>query len=122
MAQAIRALTKESAPARQLSQPPAPWRRLLATLGPHRWRLAGALLGLALSSAVGLAFPLLLGQALGQSLAQQDYTQLNRFALMLGGLFALMAIGSFLQTYFLGAIGERVVYDLRIQLFKRLTT
>jgi subfamily B ATP-binding cassette protein MsbA len=99
-----------------------PWRRLLAMLGPQRWRIAGALAGLVLSSAVGLAFPLLIGQEIGQVLALQDYSRLNVFALALLGLFALMAVGSFLQTYFLGVIGEQVVYDLRTQLYRRLIT
>src|SRR5262245_12070856 len=99
-----------------------PWRRLLAALGPHRWRIVAGFIGLGLSSAVGLAFPLLIGQAIGQVLALHDYARLNEFVLLLLGLFALMAFGGFLQTYFLGAVGERVVYDLRTQLYRRLTT
>jgi signal transduction histidine kinase len=61
-------------------------------------------------------FWLLLGQQIGQVLELRDFSRLNTFALMLLGLFAIMAVGAFLQTYFLGAIGERVVYDLRTPL------
>jgi subfamily B ATP-binding cassette protein MsbA len=109
------------APAKAATPPP-PWRRLLGALGPHRWRIAAALVGLVLSSAVGLAFPLLIGQAIGQVLALHDYGRLNQFVLLLVGLFVVMAAGAFLQGYFLSAIGERVVYDLRTQLYRRLTT
>src|SRR5690349_13829546 len=98
--------------------PQQPWRRLLSALSPHRWRIAAGFVGLILSSAVGLAFPLLIGQEIGQVLAQRDYARLDAFALLLLGLFAIMAAGGFLQTYFLGAVGERVVFDLRTRLFQ----
>ncbi|KAB8140077.1 ATP-binding cassette domain-containing protein [Chloroflexia bacterium SDU3-3] len=95
---------------------------MLAMLGPQRWRIALALLGLLLTSGVGLAFPLMIGQQIGQVLEQGDYGQLNSFALGLVGLFVVMAAGGFVQSYALGSIGERVVYDLRTQLYGRLTT
>lgn len=96
------------------------WRRLLGYLRPHRWRMVAALLGLIVSSAAGLAFPLLIGQTLGQVLAAANLSQLNNFVLGLVALFAVMAVGNFVQTYALGITGERVVYDLRTNLYRRL--
>jgi subfamily B ATP-binding cassette protein MsbA len=45
---------------------------------------------------------------------------LNRLALLLGGLFALQALFSFLRTYLLSYTGERVVADLRTRLYNHL--
>ena len=47
---------------------------------------------------------------------------LDRLVVILLGLFLIQAIGSFLQTYLLGVVGERVVAQLRGDLFGRLVT
>jgi subfamily B ATP-binding cassette protein MsbA len=98
------------------------WRRLFGYLRPYRWQMAAAIAGLLVASAIGLAFPLIIGEAVGQVLAQDDYGLLNRFVLLLLVLFALQAAGAFVQTYALGVVGERVVFTLRSQLYRRLTT
>lgn len=108
------------APARAGRQ--VPWRRLLTYLKPHRGPMAFALLMLAISSGVSLAFPLLIGQTIAEVLNQGDTAQLNRFVLLLLGLFLLMAAASFVQTYFFAVTGERIVYDLRAALYQRLIT
>jgi subfamily B ATP-binding cassette protein MsbA len=107
-------------PARATRQ--VPWRRLLGYLRPHRGKLAIALVALAIGSAASLAFPLLIGQTIGNVLEQGNQAQLNRFTLLLVGLFGVMAVAGFVQSYFMGVIGERVVYDLRTGLYQRLLT
>ncbi len=99
-----------------------PWRRLLGYLRPHRGKLAIALAALTISSAASLAFPMLIGQTIGNVLEQGNQTQLNRFTLLLVGLFGVMAVAGFVQIYFMGVIGERIVYDLRTGLYQRLLT
>ncbi len=47
---------------------------------------------------------------------------LDRLVLLLVILFSVQAVGSFLQTYFLGVVGERIVARLRSDLFARLVT
>ncbi|MBC8076544.1 MAG: ABC transporter ATP-binding protein, partial [Chloroflexales bacterium] len=108
-----------TAPLRELRQ--TPWRRLFGYLRPYRWQMALAIVGLLVASAIGLAFPLIIGEAVGQVLAQGDYGLLNRFVLLLVGLFAIQAVGEFVQTYWLGAVGERVVYTLRSTLYRRIS-
>jgi subfamily B ATP-binding cassette protein MsbA len=107
-------------PARATRQ--VPWRRLLSYLRPHLGKLAVALIALTISSAASLAFPLLIGQTIGDVLEQGNQAQLNRFTLLLVGLFGVMAVAGFVQSYFMGVIGERVVYDLRTGLYQRLLT
>jgi subfamily B ATP-binding cassette protein MsbA len=99
-----------------------PWGRLFGYLRPH-WRpFAIALVGLVISSAVGLAFPLIIAGITTQVVTGGDAGGLDTLILMLIGLFVVQAAGGFLQTYLLGVVGERVVAQIRGQLFARLIT
>jgi subfamily B ATP-binding cassette protein MsbA len=99
-----------------------PWRRLFSYLKPHKWRMAIAIVGLIISSGVSLVFPLFIGQTIADVLNQGNLAQLNQFVALLVGLFVLMAIASFIQSYFLGVTGEKIVFELRTQLYQRLIT
>ncbi len=99
-----------------------PWGRLFGYLRPH-WRpFALALVGLVISSAVGLAFPLIIAGITTQVVTGGDPTGLDGLIVMLIGLFLVQAAGGFLQTYLLGVVGERVVAQIRGELFGRLIT
>ncbi len=99
-----------------------PWRRLFGYLRPHKWRMLVAILGLIVSSGVSLVFPLFIGQTIADVLSQGSLTQLNQFVALLVGLFVIMAVASFIQSYFLGVTGEKIVFELRTQLYQRLIT
>ncbi len=99
-----------------------PWRRLLAYLRPHLGLFALALVGLGLSAGLGLVMPLLIGRITTVVVAGGDMANLDRLVVGLLVLFAVMAAGSFLETYLLGVIGERIVATMRAQLFGRLVT
>jgi subfamily B ATP-binding cassette protein MsbA len=99
-----------------------PWRRLLAYLRPHLGLFALALVGLGLSAGLGLVMPLLIGRITTVVVAGGDMANLDRLVVGLLVLFSVMAVGSFLQTYLLGVIGERIVATMRAQLFGRLVT
>ena len=99
-----------------------PWRRLFGYLRPH-WRpFSVALVGLVISSGLGLLFPLLIAGITGQVVVGGDPAGLDRLIVALVVVFCLQAAGSFLQTYLLGVVGERVVAQLRGDLFGRLVT
>ncbi len=99
-----------------------PWSRLFAYLRPH-WRpFAIALVGLVISSAIGLAFPLIIAGITAEVVAGGDPAGLDRLIVVLIGLFCVQAVGSFVQTYLLGVVGERVVAQLRGELYGRLIT
>ena len=99
-----------------------PWGRLFGYLRPH-WRpFAIALVGLVVSSAVGLAFPLVIAGITTEVVAGGDAAGLDQLIVMLIGLFCVQAVGGFVQTYLLGVVGERVVAQLRGELFGRLIT
>jgi subfamily B ATP-binding cassette protein MsbA len=96
------------------------WRRLLGYLQPYRWRMALAIGALLLSSGLGLAFPLVIVRLLESVTQIKSYGSLNGLALLLVGLFLVQAAFSFVQSYLLTYVGERIVYDLRTSLYSHL--
>ncbi len=104
------------------SQIPDPndWRRLLRYLRPYREHMALAIALLAGSSAIGLAFPLVIVRLLDAVLQQQNLTLLNGLALALLGMFLVQALLTFGQSYTLNVVGERIVLDLRVALYRHL--
>lgn len=99
---------------------PINWRRLLGYLRPYKGRMALAILALALASAMGLSFPLVIVQLLDSVLKQQNLGQLNLLALALVGIFFLQAAFTFFQSYSLNYVGERIILDLRTTLYRHL--
>ena len=99
-----------------------PWRRLLGYVRPHLGRFGLALAGLVLSAGLGLLFPLLIARITTTVVAGGDMTGLDGLVVVLLLLFSVQAVGSFLQAYFLGVVGERIVARIRSELFARLVT
>jgi subfamily B ATP-binding cassette protein MsbA len=96
------------------------WRRLFGYLKPYWRRMAFAVGALLLSSGFGLAFPLVIVRLLDTATKAADFGPLNLLAGLLIGIFMLQACFSFVQSYLLAYIGERVVYDLRTALYAHL--
>lgn len=96
--------------------------RLLSYTKPYRTRLAIALVSLLIASILGLAFPKLVQRLVDAAFVQRDGQQLNHIAFFLIGLFATQAAFSFLRSYLLAYTGERIVADVRTQLYMHLTT
>jgi subfamily B ATP-binding cassette protein MsbA len=96
------------------------WGRLLAYLKPYRGRMALAILSLLVYTGFGLAFPLLIVRLLDTVTRTKDYGPLNTLAVALIVLFLLQSAFTFLQSYLLNYIGERIVFDLRTALYQHL--
>ncbi len=99
---------------------PVNWRRLLGYLRPYKARMALAIAALAVTSAMSLAFPLVIVRLLDSVLKQHDQRQLNTLTLALVGLFFLQAAFTFFQSYSLNYVGEWIIVDLRTELYKHL--
>src|SRR5258708_3605862 len=95
---------------------PVNWRRLVSYLGPYKARMAVAIVALIFYSAAGLVFPLVIGQLLSSVFEHKDLNQLNTITVGLIGLFLAQAAFSFVQSYTLTYIGERIVVNLRTPL------
>jgi subfamily B ATP-binding cassette protein MsbA len=96
------------------------WQRLLSYLKPYRARMGLAFLALLISTGFGLAFPAVIVRLLDTVTRTKDNGPLNTLALLLIGLFLLQSAFTFLQSYLLAYIGERIVFDLRTSLYQKL--
>jgi len=95
-------------------------RRLLGYLRPYRLMVAGALGALIGGSALQLVQPYLMKIAIDRYIAERDLAGLDLVAL---GFLAVL-IGSFvfeyLQTYILQFVGQRIMFDMRMQIYGHL--
>ena len=95
-------------------------RRLLTYLGPHRRTLALAVAAIIAHSALELAPPYLTKIVIDQYIPAGDLSGLGTIAL----LFLATVIGAFvleyLQTSTMQMLGQRIMFDLRMQIHARL--
>ncbi len=95
-------------------------RRLLGYLGPYRGRMLAAVVTLVFGAALGLVFPWIMQDLVDTVLNQGDLTQLNRITLLLILTFLIRSVFYYIQGYTLSFIGERIVVDLRSQVYQHL--
>ncbi len=95
-------------------------RRLLFYLRPYRWHVTGAIALLVLSSGLALVGPRLTQRALDGAIPRHDTGLLGTLAAVYLGTLVLEFVveygGALITTY----IGQRVMYDLRVQVFRQL--
>jgi len=95
-------------------------RRLGPRVRPHWPALAVAAVLMMISTAIGLAFPLVVRELLDAAFLAGDGDLLNTIALALLGLFLIQALTNFAQSYLTAAVSEKVVARLRKDLFGAL--
>ncbi len=98
-------------------------RRLFAFVKPYRKHLSLAMIGVVVASALGLVFPRIMGSLVDTALeATSNTSTLDRLALILIGVFLLQAGFNVLRGYYLSAMGEGVVADMRTAVYAHLMT
>lgn len=97
-----------------------PLRRLLPYFVRRRWDLVGAGVFLLLAAGASLAIPVAFRGVIDRGFAAGAEAQVDRAFLGLGGVALLMAIFSAARFYFVSKIGERVVADLRADVYDHL--
>lgn len=95
-------------------------RRLVPRVVPYRGALAGAAVLLLFSTAIGLVFPLVVRSLLDQAFVSGTAETLNQIAIGLLILFLMQGIVNFGQSYLTASVSERVVADLRREIFDAL--
>ncbi len=98
-----------------------PLARLLPYLSRYRGLVVGALFSLTLSAATTLTLPLAVRRMVDHGFAASDGTLINNYFEMLLALAALLALASAMRYYFVITVGERVVADLRRDVFANVT-
>ena len=95
-------------------------RRLLAYLRPHKWYVGGALLALIGDAVFQLAPPYLVKVAIDQYIAQGDLPGLDRIGLVYMGVLVAAFSLEYAQTFMMQMIGQRIMFDMRMQLYTHL--
>lgn len=95
-------------------------RRLLTYLKPYRTHVVFSLIAIIASSILQLGPPYLIKVAIDRYIAAGDLGGVNRIAI----LFLVILITAFLleyaQTYLMQLTGQRIMFDLRIQIYQHL--
>ena len=99
---------------------PVQWRRMLAYAGRYKVRLALALVATMMSAGLSLVFPAVIQRVVDSVLQQGDRALLNQITGLLLIVFALRSVTSLIETYNLNLVGERMMVDLRQQLYAHL--
>ena len=95
-------------------------RRLLGFAKPYRWQMAGLMVAVALNSSITLLYPALVGTAIDNVIVGRNTAVLPGIILLLVGLVLAQALLSFWQNYWSTVVGEKMVIDLRTQLYRHL--
>jgi len=98
-----------------------PLGRLTPYVMRYRGLVAGALISLALAAVTSLALPLAVRRMIDHGFTQSDGRFINSYFAMLMVMAVVLAIASALRYYFVITIGERIVADLRRDVFAHVT-
>ncbi|MCX8292992.1 ABC transporter transmembrane domain-containing protein [Phyllobacterium sp. 0TCS1.6A] len=99
-----------------------PLRRIIPYMTRYKPWLAGALVSLALAAGTTLTLPLAVRRMIDHGFSGSNGAFINNYFGMLVLLAALLAIASAGRYYFVITLGERIVSDLRRDVFGHLTT
>ncbi len=111
----------ESSPGERLPRPSkGEMRRLLSYLRPYLLQMTIAVVALILGTGLALLFPWIIQNLVDTVFNQGDLAQLNQITVLLIGAFLLRAVFYYIQNYYLAFVGERIVVDLRDQVYRHL--
>lgn len=99
----------------------APLRGLLPYMTRYRGLVAGAVIFLVLASAATLVLPTAVSRMIDYGFSRADGAAITDHFTFLIGVGAVLAIASAMRFYFVMTLGERVVADLRRDVFAHLT-
>ena len=95
-------------------------RRIMRLFAPYRARLAGVLALIVVSSGLSMISPFLLRTVLDHALPKRDGTLLTELVLGMIAIAIATSALSVVQTYISTAVGQRVMHDLRVSVYRHL--
>jgi ATP-binding cassette, subfamily B, multidrug efflux pump len=95
-------------------------RRLLQYLRPYKPQVALALAAIISASILQLAQPYLMKLAIDRYIANGDLRGVDRIAIAFFGILIGSFVLEFIQTWTLQMTGQRIMYDLRLQIYRHL--
>jgi len=98
-----------------------PLRKLTPYLMRYRGMVAGAIVALALAAITSLALPLAVRRMIDHGFSRADSTFINGYFAVIMAMAVVLAVASALRYYFVITLGERIVSDLRSEVFEHVT-
>ncbi len=96
------------------------YKRLLSYVRPYRARFAMGMLGAAMFAATNTGVAWLAKTFLDGTFLKKDPAMLTVMPLALMGMFFVRGLGDFVQTYYMGWVGRRIIKQVRGELFERM--
>lgn len=107
-------------PDRDIPNTPVPWRRMIGCLAPYKRRLLLAMIGLIFSAGLSLVFPAVIRNVVDSVFTDADRGLLDAITAALLLVFAFRSLATFVQNYNLSFVGEKIVVDIRQELYAHL--
>ena len=98
-----------------------PLGRLLPYIGRYRGLVGGALVALVAAAVTTLALPIAVRRMVDHGFSESDAGFINTYFTMLFALAVVLALASAMRYYFVITLGERIVADLRRDVFSHVT-
>jgi ATP-binding cassette subfamily B protein len=98
-----------------------PLRGLLPYVTRYRKMMAGTVVSLMLAAAMTLTLPLAVGRMIDRGFSASDSSLVTNYFIVLGAIAAVLALASGCRYYFVVTLGERVVADIRRDVFSHVT-
>jgi ATP-binding cassette subfamily B multidrug efflux pump len=95
-------------------------RRLFGYVRPYRWLVAGSLLLLMLEGVLQLAQPLLTRHVIDVAVPARDAADVQRSALLFVAVLITLLVSQYTQVNLTTRLGQRVMHDLRRELFAHI--
>ncbi|HEU4939846.1 MAG TPA: ABC transporter ATP-binding protein [Vicinamibacterales bacterium] len=95
-------------------------RRLLRYLRPYKPQVAVALAAIISGSVLQLAQPYLMKIAIDRYIATQDFRGIDRIAIAYFVILIASFALEYVQTWMLQMTGQRIMYDMRLQIYEHL--
>ena len=95
-------------------------KRLLVYLKPYRWRVLAAFFLLIFSAGLSILTPFLVKVAIDNYISKHDLKGLNHLAFQYLAVLVGSMVLSYLQIYLMQMTGQKIMYDMRLQIFKHV--
>lgn len=95
-------------------------RRLYTFVKPYQARFYGLIVIILLAACLAPLTPLLIRYTIDNVIAVGDYHQLTVMLIVMIGVLVVQAIIQFLNTYLSGWLGQYVIRDIRVQLYRKI--
>ncbi len=96
---------------------PRIFRRMIGYVWPYRRQAVVAVITTVVVAAAGLMPPYLLGSAIDHYIKAGQLAGLTGIALLYVGVYLVIWLGSFWQTYAMSWVGQKAIFDIRRDLF-----